>query len=57
MKIKGKDWMDWLHKNRADVERRRKETKQTLAHYLKGLEERGLLSPKKHLRPPEKRVK
>ncbi len=57
MKIKGKEWMDWLHKSRADVERRRKESKQTLAHYLKGVEEKDFLYPKKHLRPPEKRAK
>ncbi len=57
MKIKGKEWMDWLHKSRADVERRRKESKQTVARYLKNIEEKSFPPPRKHLRPPEKRAK
>lgn len=57
MKIEGKEWMDWLHKSRAAVERRRKESKQTLAQYLKSVEDKGPRSSKKRLRPPEKRAR
>ena len=57
MKIEGKEWMDWLHKSRADNTRRRKESKQTLAQYLRSVEDKGGRSSKKRLRPPEKRAK
>ena len=57
MKIEGREWMDWLHKSRADTERRRKGSKQTLAQYLRRVEGAGALSHKKHLSPREKRIK
>lgn len=57
MKIERKEWMDWLHKSRADSTRRRKESKQTLTQYLRSVEDKGVRSPKKRLRPPEKRAR
>ncbi len=57
MKIEGREWMDWLHKSRADTERRRKANKETLAQYLRSVEDNGVRSNKKNLRPREKGVK
>jgi hypothetical protein len=39
MKIDGLDWMDWLHKQRAEAEAERKRSGQSLADWLKQTEE------------------
>jgi len=57
MKIERNEWTDWLHKSRADSTRRRKESKQTLAQYLRSVEDKGGRSSKKRLKPPEKRAR
>ena len=41
MKIKGKDWMDWLHQVRRDNQKQRKSSRHTLAKHLKLIERKG----------------
>jgi hypothetical protein len=43
MKIKGKDWMDWLHQVRRESQKQRKTHHRSLAKHLKLLE--GKASP------------
>lgn len=38
MKIKGKDWMDWLHQVRRESQKKRKTSRYSLAKYLKQIE-------------------
>jgi hypothetical protein len=41
MKIDGLDWMDWLHKKRAEAQEDRKRSGQSLADWLKQTEDRA----------------
>lgn len=56
MKIKGMDWMDWLHQVRAEAQEQRKGKRQTLAQYLRTIERPEGLE-KKTLRPFKRRVR
>jgi hypothetical protein len=38
MKIKGKDWMDWLHQVRRESQKQRKSNRRSLATHLRTLE-------------------
>jgi len=40
MKIKGKDWMDWLHEVRRESQKQRKSSRRSLAKHLKLTEEK-----------------
>lgn len=46
MKIKGRDWMDWLHQVRRESQKKRKTSRQSLAKYLKQLEGKASLTGK-----------
>lgn len=46
MKIKGKDWMDWLHQVRRESQKKRKTSRHSLAKYLKQLEGKASLTGK-----------
>lgn len=46
MKIKGKDWMDWLHQVRRESQKKRKTSRHSLAKYLKQLEGKPSLTGK-----------
>jgi hypothetical protein len=41
MKIKGKDWMDWLHQVRRESQKQRKSSHHSLAKHLKTIEGKG----------------
>jgi len=38
MKIKGKNWMDWLHEVRQESQKERKTSRHSLATHLKTIE-------------------
>lgn len=57
MKIKGKDWMDWLHKSRAESQDLRKSKRQPLSNYLRTLEHRTSSSGKKTVKSSAKKGK
>ncbi len=42
MKIKGKDWMDWLHQVRRESQKQRKSSRRSLAKHLKLIEGQAL---------------
>ena len=50
MKIKGKDWMDWLHQVRRENQKKRRTSRHSLAKYLKQLEGKRSLTGKE---PPK----
>ena len=55
MKIKGMDWMDWLHQSRAEAQEQRKNRRQSLSEYLRTIEEKQRVHGKEDLRPSRKR--
>ena len=57
MKIKGRDWMDWLHQTREETLEQRKRERRTLSQHLKAVEGRGGYSEDKGLRPLQKKKK
>lgn len=46
MKIRGMDWMEWLHRVRKESQRQRKSSRRTLAKHLKTLEGKTILTGK-----------
>ena len=57
MKIKGKDWMDWLHQIRADAKQQRKSKGQSLAQYLRVVEGKAKQPEDEESTAPRKRRK
>ena len=57
MKIRGKDWIDWLHQVRAEAKERRKSQGQSLAEYLKVVEGKAERPKGEEIRPSRKRRK
>jgi len=57
MKIKGKDWMDWLHQIRADTKQQRKSKGQSLAQYLRVVEGKARQPEDEESTAPRKRRK
>lgn len=47
MKIKGMDWMDWLHHVREEALERRKKDRRTLSQYLKSVEKQAVPTEEK----------
>ncbi|MFQ5998737.1 MAG: hypothetical protein ACE5KO_05475 [Candidatus Bathyarchaeia archaeon] len=50
MKIKGMEWMNWLHKSRRESQALRKSKRQSLVEYLRGVEEKRGVSGKRILK-------
>ena len=46
MKIKGKDWMDWLHEVRRESQKQRKGSRRSLAENLKLIEGQASMTRK-----------
>jgi len=57
MKIKGKDWMDWLHQVRSDAKQQRKSRGQSLAQYLRVVEGKARQPEEEENVPQRKRRK
>ena len=55
MKIKGKDWMDWLHQVRADAKQQRKSKGQSLARYLRVVEGKARQTEEEESMPSRKK--
>ena len=43
MKIKGMDWMEWLHRVRKESQQQRKSSRRSMAKHLKMLEGKATL--------------
>ena len=57
MKIKGKEWMNWLHQVREETLEQRKRERRTLSQHLKAVEGRGGFSEVKGVTPLQKKKK
>lgn len=55
MKIKGMDWMDWLHRVRQETSEQRKKERRTLSQHLKIVERGEGVFKDKSPRPVQKK--